>query len=149
MLDSHELQQHYRTLRTTLRETLSGLTEDQMTERTIDGWSAKDHLTHLAFWDRLRAEEIVRISAGYQSGCGFSEEQVEQLNQIDHALFAACSLEQAWWEVERAHQSVLDAVASASPRGLEPERYSDAALQSDHEAEHIGWLSEWRDRMGY
>jgi hypothetical protein len=32
-----------------------------MLEPTIDGWSVKDHLAHMAFWDDLRAADIERI----------------------------------------------------------------------------------------
>ncbi len=144
-----DLQEHYRRMRAELLMLLDGLSDDQMLERTLDGWSVKDHLTHVAFWDELRAADIRRISAGFESACHISEEQVEVLNEINHALFADCSLAQAWWEIEQAHEEVLAALATASPRGLEPEHYVGVGLQSDHEAEHIGWIRAWRERMGY
>ncbi len=144
-----ELQEHFRRMRAELLMLLDGLNDDQMIERTLDGWSVKDHLTHVAFWDELRAAEIDRISAGFSTCADVTDNQAETLNQINHALFADCTLDQAMWEIGRAHQRVLDAIAVASERGLEPEHYADVGLESDHEAEHIGWIRQWRERMGY
>lgn len=149
MLDTRDIQAHYKRMRSDLLTTLDGLSEAQMTERTIHGWSAKDHLTHLALWEELRASEINRISAGFASGCAYTEEQVESLNQINHDLFRDCSVEQARWELERAHRLVLDALEAATPRGLEPEHYTDVGLISDHVEEHIAQLKAWREGRGY
>lgn len=140
---------HYQQLRTHLLVAVFGLSAEQLTERTLDGWSVKDHLTHVAFWDELRAADIERISAGHETACRFSEEQCQTLNDINHEAFADCSLEQAHWEIERTHQLVHKAIRNATARGLEPDRYAECGLQSDHEAEHIGWINAWRRKMGY
>ncbi len=149
MTSPDNLMQHYTRLRAKLHAALEGLTDDQRTERTLDGWSVKDHLTHIAFWDELRASDIERISAGHETACRITDEQCQVLNDINHSMFADCSLEQAWWELERTHQLVLNAISNATPRGLEPAHYAECGLQSDHEAEHIGWIETWRQRQGY
>jgi hypothetical protein len=66
--DRDDLLAHYRRSRAELLDAIAGLSEAQMTERTLDGWSVKDHLLHLALWDDVRAAEVVRISAGHESG---------------------------------------------------------------------------------
>ena len=149
MLERNDVIDHYTRLRMNLCVALEGLTDSQLTERTIDGWSVKDHLTHIAFWDELRASDIERISAGHGSACRITVEQCEVLNELNHDMFAHCSLEQAYWELERTHRLVLASIRDAPPRGLEPERYSECGLQSDHEAEHTRWIREWRERTGY
>ena len=61
--DRGELLQHFQTMRNDFLATIDGLTDDQLCEPTIDGWSVKDHLLHIALWDDVRASEVERISA--------------------------------------------------------------------------------------
>ena len=77
MENRDELLQHYQTTRTELQAAIDGLTASQMTEPSIDGWSVKDHLLHLATWDEVRATEVERISRGFQSAWLMTEEQDE------------------------------------------------------------------------
>jgi hypothetical protein len=65
--DRDALLQHYRQMRRELLAAIDGLTDALLTEPSLDGWSVKDHLAHLALWDDLRASEVVRISAGHDS----------------------------------------------------------------------------------
>jgi hypothetical protein len=37
--------------RDALLAAIHGLSDAQMTEPSLDGWSVKDHLAHLALWD--------------------------------------------------------------------------------------------------
>src|SRR5690606_15234189 len=59
------------------------------------------------------------------------------------------SLEQVRWELERAHERVLSAIASATERGLDDSRYGEAGLHSAHAREHAGWIRAWRAREGF
>src|ERR1044071_7925034 len=93
-----ELLRHYRQSRERLLKAIEGLTDAQMVEPTIDGWSVKDHLLHLAAWDDIRASEVVRISAGYASAWKMDPGQDENYNQMAYALRRDLSLEQAKWE---------------------------------------------------
>ena len=56
--DRDGLLQHYRQMREELLAAIDGLSDALMTERSLDGWSVKDHLAHLALWDDLRAAEV-------------------------------------------------------------------------------------------
>ena len=58
------LLQHYRQARHELLEVIDGLTDEQLAEQSLDGWSVKDHLAHLALWDDVRASEVERIFRG-------------------------------------------------------------------------------------
>jgi hypothetical protein len=130
-----------------------------VTVRVEEGWSVKDHLAHLALWDDLRASEVIRISAGHDSAWRMAEvwpgadiringerveDQVEVYNALAHHLRRGMSVDQAKWELATSGQRVLDAISSASERGLDGSLYYDASLRSTHEAQHTEWIKRWR-----
>lgn len=147
--DREDLLKHYREARGKLLEAVSGLTDEQMSEPTIDGWAVKDHLAHLALWDDLRAAEVVRISAGFQPAWRMTDEQDDAYNATGHELRRSMSSVQAKWELETSRRNLLDAIAAAPPAALDPGRYGSAGLRSDHDAEHAGWIARWRGGKGY
>jgi hypothetical protein len=104
----------------------------------------KDHLVHLALWDDVRASEVTRISAGYESAWRMSGGQDEAYNALGHGLRVGLSLEQARWELATSRERLLEAIASATEAGLDGARYGEAGLRSTHEAEHTGWIKRWR-----
>ena len=65
--DKDSLLQHYREMREEMLSVIDGLSDELMTEPSLDGWSVNDHLAHLSLWDDIRASEAVRISAGHDS----------------------------------------------------------------------------------
>ncbi len=146
--DKAALLAYYRRTREELLSAIKGLSEAQMTERTLDGWSVKDHLAHIAAWDDVRASEVLRISAGYDSAWRMTDEQDEAYNTLAYALRRDMSLPQARWEFDKSRQRVLDAIAAATPRGLDGSLYGASALRSTHEAEHTGWIKRWRGERG-
>ena len=146
--DREQLLEHYRKSRTQLLEAIEGLTDEQMADPSLDGWSVADHLFHLAFWDDLRADEVERISAGYESACKMTPEQDEVANDQATALRRGLSPAQARWELETSRRRLLAAIAAATPRGLDPSLYGEAGLKSGHEGQHATWLRQWRDEKG-
>lgn len=148
MQDRDELLQHYRQMRAALLAAIDGLGDDELIEPSLDGWSVKDHLAHLTLWDELRASEVVRISAGHDSAWRMVGEQGDAYNELGHALRRNMSLDQARWELATTHQRLLDAIAAATPRGLDGSRYGEAGLRSTHEAEHTEWINRWRGERG-
>lgn len=146
--DRDALLRHYRESREALLAAIHGLTDAQLTEPSLDGWSVKDHLAHVALWDEVRASEVTRVSAGHDSAWRMTEEQAEAYNAVGYALRRDLSLGQVRWELATSQARLVDAIAAATPRGLDPSRYGDAALRSDHEAEHTGWIKRWRGERG-
>jgi len=147
--DKDALLQHYRRMREDLLSTIDGLDDAQMTERTLDGWSVKDHLAHLAFWDDVRAAEVERIAAGYGPAWNaLNEEQTEAFNALMHQHRAGLSLEQVRWELAASRQRLIEAIVIATPRALDPALYGEAALRRTHEAQHTGWIRRWRAERG-
>ncbi len=142
------LLQHYRQMREELLAAIDGLSDELLTEPSLDGWSVKDHLAHLALWDDVRAGEVARISAGHDSAWRMTDEQGEAYNALGYALRRALSLEQVRWELATSQQRLLDAIASATLRGLDGSLYGEAGLRSTHEAAHTGWIKRWREERG-
>ena len=77
-----------------------------------------------------------------------TEEQATVVNELGHALRRELSLDQVRWELATSRQRVLDAIASATPRGLDASLYGEAGIRSTHEAEHTGWIRRWRREKG-
>jgi uncharacterized damage-inducible protein DinB len=135
-------------MRAELLAAIDGLSEEQLTERTIDGWSVKDHLAHLALWDELRAAEVERISAGFESTWRMQGRDGEY-SGLGYDMRRDLSLRQVRWESAQTHQRLLEAIAAATERGLDGSLYGEAGLKSTHEAAHTGWIRRWRSERGY
>jgi hypothetical protein len=144
--DRDALLAHYRDGRARIEAAINGLTDAQLTETTLDGWSVKDHLAHLAFWDDVRAAEVERISAGHQSAWKMTDEQDEALNVLGYELRRELPLAQVRWECAQSRERLLSAIEAAPPQALEPSLYGAAGLRTDHEFEHARWIESWRGR---
>jgi hypothetical protein len=143
-----DLLRHYREQRGALVDAISGLNDAQFCERTIDGWSVKDHLAHLTLWDELRVAEIARISAGFDSAWLMHGRDGEY-SGLGYDMRRDLLPAQVRWESETTHQRLLEAIASATERGLDGSLYGEAGLRSTHEAAHTAWIKRWRSERGY
>ena len=56
--DRDDLLRHYRSTREELLAALDGISDKLMIERSLDGWSVKDHLAHMALWDDVIRHEL-------------------------------------------------------------------------------------------
>ena len=147
--DKENLLQYYRETRAGLLAAIEGLSDEQLSEPSVDGWSVKDHLSHIALWDDIRASEVARISAGHDSAWRMSGEQDGAYNDTAYELRLCMSPAQARWELETSRQGLLDAIAAATSRGLDGSRYGEAGLRSQHEVQHAGWIKRWRDEKQF
>ncbi len=146
--DKNELIKHYEDMRAAMRTAIEGLTPEQLIETSLDGWSVKDHLLHLASWDDIRASEVERISKGFESAWRMTPEQDEVFNEMAYLLRRDLSLDQAMSEFEDSRSRLLAAIGGANERALDPSLYGEAGLKSGHEEEHTAWIREWRARLG-
>lgn len=144
-----ELLDHYRATRAELLAAIDGLDDARMSEPSLDGWSLKDHLLHLATWDDIRADEVERISAGHDSAWRMTEAQDAAFNAMAYDLRRGLTVAQARWELERSRLRLLDAIAVATPRALDASLYGEAGLRSGHEEQHTGWIRRWRQSKGH
>jgi uncharacterized damage-inducible protein DinB len=146
--DRAALLEHYRQMRKEMLAAVDGLSDAMMAEPSIDGWSVKDHLAHIAFWDDLRADEVVRISAGHNTALRMTGAQDNAYNEMAYQLRRNLSLSQVRWEYEHSRRRLLDAISGATPRGLDASLYGEAGLRSSHETQHAGWIRRWRGEKG-
>ena len=146
--DRDALLEHYRAMREDLLAAIDGLSDELLTEPSLDGWSVKDHLAHIALWDDIRASEVMRISAGHDSAWSMADGQDDVYNSLSYSLRRAMTVDQARWELETSRQRVLDAITSATPRGLDASLYGEAGLRSSHATAHAGWIRRWRGERG-
>jgi len=122
-----------------------------MSQPGPDGWSIKDHLTHVTFWDEIRYWEIGRVSRG--GGPGFAAmdaDQTDALNGLIATLRRGLSVGQVMADLEFARSRVLEAIAAAPERALDEEHYGDPAVDGSiaHDAEHAAAIMAWREREG-
>lgn len=146
--DREGLLQHYRQTREELLSAIEGLSDTLLTEPSLDGWSVKDHLAHIALWDDIRASEVVRISTGHESAWRMTNEQDGAYNALADDLRLSLSLNQVRWELETSRQRLLTAISSGTARGLDGSLYGEAGLRSLHEAVHTRWIKRWREEKG-
>ena len=147
--DREDLLRHYRESRKKMNAALDGLTDEQMSEPEIDGWAVKDHLAHLAMWDDIRAAEVERISAGFDSAWKMPDEQDDAHNEAGYELRRSMSAAQARWELETSRRKLMDAIESAPAEALDASHYGAAGLRSGHEDQHVEWLQRWRREKGF
>jgi uncharacterized damage-inducible protein DinB len=138
--DREDLLRHYRQMGDELTAAIEGLSDEEMSERSIDGWSVIDHLAHVALWDEARAGDVVRISAGHEPAHRMTEEQDAAYNDLAYQLRRNWSPAQARWEIEMTRKRLLEAIAAATPRGLDASLYGEAGLRSTHLGQHAEWI---------
>jgi uncharacterized damage-inducible protein DinB len=136
--------QHYRVMREELLAAIAGLSDELMTEPSLDGWSVKDHLAHIALWDDIRTSDVIRISAGYDSTWRMTGDQDAAYGAMGHDLRVNLAVKQVTWELAASRQRLLEAIRAATPRGLDASLYGEAGLKSGHERQHAGWIKRWR-----
>lgn len=142
-----EMIEHLLKVRAQFLSAIEGLSEEQMTEPSIDGWSVKDHIMHLAFWHELRASEVARISAGYAHAWPLTVDS-QVLNDIVQPARGGLSLEQALWEYHFALHRVIGLISTSSPSGLKAESYGEVGLRTTHDLAHADYIRTWRQTRG-
>jgi hypothetical protein len=114
--------------RATLEAALGGLRQEQLTDSTdAQGWTVKDHLTHLAAWERLMAY-LLRGQARHE-GLGIPEATyrragVDAINAAIRDQYRDRSLDGAMALFHDAHRQLLAA--------LEPLSYDDLLRPRSH-----------------
>ena len=147
--DRGDLIRHYGEARGRLLAAIDGLTDEQMSDPSLDGWAVKDHLAHLALWDDIRAAEVERISAGHASAWKMTEKQDDEHNATGYELRRSMSAAQARWELENSRRKLVEAIAAAPERALDLDLYGAAGLRSQHEGQHAAWIERWRGERGF
>jgi len=130
-----------------LLQAVEGLSEDQMSRPEIDGWSVKDHLTHLTVWDEMRFFEISRIARGGQFGFPPTED-IDWYNEPMAANRRQLSLSQVLTDMAFARDMVLQAVALCPEERLDQSLYGEIGIEggAGHDRVHAEIIKAWRKK---
>jgi hypothetical protein len=137
---AHELQ--------ALHEALEGLNEEEMSQRWLGTWSAKDIVAHLTGWQREMAPALERIARGEKPFAdGVSYDDVDSWNARFVAARRGTSAADLLLELDETHQHLLHA-ASAVPddrfqRGRTAWKLVDQT-SAEHYREHAEQIRAWR-----
>jgi len=133
--------------RSAVLESIEGLSDAQIESPAPDGWSIKDHLSHLTAVDELRFFEISRIARGGSAAFqGISDEMFDQLNAATTEYRRGMTALQVLEDMEFARALVLDAVSHAPDEALDEKRYGGVGLlgSAEHDRAHAQAIREIR-----
>jgi len=133
-------------------EAIAGLSEEQIARPDLDGWSVKDHLTHLTLWHELRFFEVSRIARGGRASFPLTDEAeagVEHLNQQFVANRRSLSLTQVLADLDFSREMVRQALANCPEDRLDERFYEGIGIHGAiHDTEHADMITAWRKREG-
>ncbi len=150
-----ELVERIRQGRQTLEAALAGLTPEQIQAIGPEGWSIKDHLAHIAAWQRFLLGfmqgklpyETLEMEQDQFSGLGLDE-----INAVLYERGRQKPVEAALADFQATYVEVLQALEELPEEGLQwPYRAVDVGEQGaliegiisntyDHDLEHLGWI---------
>jgi Mycothiol maleylpyruvate isomerase N-terminal domain len=132
-----------------LDRTIKSLSERELTEiRDPAGWAVKDHLMHLATWDRALLAALDGRPRHQALGLDASTDGSEDWDALNAAIFAATrdrpvpdvlDAARATQAVTRQHLMTL--ASGGVPAGAEG-FLNDAPGYIDHYHQHHGWIRE-------
>jgi len=130
---------------------IDGLSDGQASRAELDGWSVKDHLSHLTVCDEFRFYEIGRVSRRARPAfADANEEQMDALNALTVTLRRHLTVDEVMADLDFARSLVLEAIQRAPEHALSPEAYGDFAVNGSipHDLEHAAAITAWREREG-
>ena len=151
LTDRDQLAAEFRAARNDVYAAIQGLNEDQMSRPAADGWSVKDHLSHLTVWHEFRFYEISRVArGGGHALAGMSDADIDKLNEMLVTPRRALSIQQVVEDLEFARELVLSVIANAPESALDESRYGEAGLRggAEHDLEHAQAIRALREREG-
>ncbi len=137
--------------RSEVLEAIAGLGEEQMSKPAADGWSIKDHLTHLMAVDELRFFEISRIARGGSAAfLEVSDEQFDQLNAVMSEPRRVMPVKQVLKDMEFARALVLEAITQSPEGALDENRFGEIGLRGSagHDLSHAAIIRRIREKEG-
>jgi uncharacterized damage-inducible protein DinB len=130
-----------------LDKTLKALSEHELTTiRDPAGWSAKDHLSHLAAWDEALLSKLDGRPRHVVLGIDEALDRSEDYDAMNAAIFAATrerSLKEALDAVratQAATRTHLSTLASGRSLSGADGFLADAPGYADHYDQHHGWI---------
>ena len=138
--------------RTELLAAIEGLSDDQMAAPSLDGWSVRDQLAHVAAWDELRYYEIARVVRGQPTLYHDlrDDHEVREINGAFTYFRRDLTSEEMLRELEFSRGRILELVET-----MPEERLAEAAegrvrirRTAGHDRDHAAQIRDWRKREG-
>ena len=132
----------------TLDKTVQGLSERELMEiRDPAGWSAKDHLMHVATWEQALLAKLDGRPRHQALGLDASTEGSEDYDALNAEIFAATrarSLRDVLETLRGTHATTRAHIAALAAGGAVPPSaaafLSDVPSYADHYEQHEGWI---------
>lgn len=133
-----------------LKDALAGLSDEQLELPGMTGeWNGRVTLVHIARWDEVTTEMIVRRWQGVLPGVN-EYDDYEAINLVWAELDANITLEAAWQRFHSAHEAIVrtllhmpDEAWDAYVRGW----VREASL--NHYRHHAETTNRWREKLGF
>ena len=150
LTDRNQLFLEIDTARARVMESVAGLTDEQMDQPDLEGWSVKDHLTHITLWHEMRFFEISRIARLGHAGFPETDEAgIEDINQQFVANRRPLPVSQVLADLDFAREMVRQAVAASPEDRLDLRFYKELGPSgAGHDTDHAETIASWRKRMG-
>jgi hypothetical protein len=145
-----ELAAQLRAARERVMEAVAGLGDEQASRPGADGWSVKDHLTHITLWHEMRFFEISRIArGGTDSFPSSGEGRITPLNEAFAENRRQLPLAQVLADLEFAWEMVAQAVAACPQERLDERLYAEIGIPggAEHDIEHAGAIQALRRQL--
>lgn len=133
---------------TAFRETLRGLSEEQMTEVWLGAWSVKDIVAHMVGWHREMTPALERMARGERPmPAGTSYDDVDAWNAKFAAEASDKSVADVLRELNKSHEDFMHAADQVPNERFQPGKtaWKIVDLNSAHHyREHGEQILTWR-----
>jgi hypothetical protein len=149
LTDRQQLVAELEHARERVREAVIGIDDETASRPGADGWSVKDHLTHITLWHEMRFFEISRIARGGDYSFPTSgEDAITPLNEAFVDNRRRLSLGQVVADLEFAWEMVQQAVLACPEDRLAGRLYGEIGISggAEHDIEHAEAIAGLRAR---
>jgi hypothetical protein len=125
-----------------------------MTQAGVVGdWSVKDVLSHVASWEEQVLPDLARLARGdtaLLSSVDLYATNYDPFNAMIMALRRGLALDQVLRELDIFRADFMAGVARLPDAVLSDGQFGHVLLKitAEHDEEHAGQISEWRQKQG-
>lgn len=156
-MNKAELLASIRRERAELEALISSLNESGLNAASGGGWAAKDHLSHVAAWERMIVAHL-RDGTDHEiagmNAASYATVTLDDLNERLHLRTQDRALADTLREFAEAHEAIVAYIAKMPERRLDEAYWDDDPsartlldkIAGDtylHYREHAGWIEAW------
>jgi hypothetical protein len=152
--DREELVRYLERARSELWASFRGLSAEQMTRPGVVGeWSVKDVLSHVTSWEEQVLPDLARLARGdtaLLASVDLYATNYDSFNAMIMSLRRGLELDQVLRELDIFRADFMAAVARLPDAVLSDGQFGHLLLKitAEHDEEHAGQISEWRQKQG-